>query len=248
MEEKEFFKKVDSFLQEKKDREIFKEIEHFHKKRIEKLKKNETPVSFISERGKIILHFIPFESYLFPKHYDLSVYKDQGLVLKPMFTTGHQQIYNFDGLLRCQIRSDRKSLSYVQLYTTGIIEAVEGYSLDPEVPLISIFRVEKEICDKTKEYLEIQKQLGVKPPIIFYLTLLGTKKHLIEYGTRDSYNRLFEGIRYIDREDLYLPKIIMKKFDIIPEKELKTTFDRIWNASGHSRSLDYDDKGEFKAK
>ena len=45
MEEKTL-KKIGAFLDKWEEKETFKKIDEFHKKRIEKLKKNETPFPF----------------------------------------------------------------------------------------------------------------------------------------------------------------------------------------------------------
>ena len=236
-------KKIESFLEEGKKGKIFDKIEEFHDERIKTLKNNETPKPF-PEGGKIILHLIPLESFLFLKHYDLSIYKGQILALKPMRFDSLDQTYNFDGLLHFE-RRDKKCLAYVQIYVNGIIESVDSYYLGVEDKVLFILEIEERIMSTTKEYLKFQKELGIKPPIIFYLALLGTKDFLIRYGHIDEQ---FNNINPVDREDLILPKIIIDEFDVLLEEKLKTSFDRIWNACGYPRSFHYNEKGEFIAR
>lgn len=240
MEEKTL-KKIGAFLDKWEEKETFKKIDEFHKKRIEKLKKNETP---FPEGGKIAIHLIPFESFNSPRHYDLSAYNGNYETLKSIKSFPFDQTYNFDGLLYFIMNANEKCLYYVQIYINGIIEVVDGYHLGAGKKVIYTLDMEKEIMDFTKECLLFQKKLGVNPPIFLCLTLLGAKNFSIPEKEHDPFSK----IRPIDREDLLLPKIRIEKFDIIPEKILKANFDRIWNACGHPRCLDYNEKGEFKAK
>lgn len=240
MEEKTL-KKIGLFLDNWKEKGIFKKIDEFHKAQIEKLKKNETPIPFL-EGGKVVIHLIPVESFGPQKHYDLSPYKDHPQTLRPMKYQAYDQIYNFDGMLYFSQGANNKCIDYVQVYINGIVEAVDGYYLLPEKKILPILSLERTIIESTKEYLLFQKELGVKVPIIFYLSLLGARDFSIKPISNDIFNRS----RAIEREDLSFPKIIIKKFDIVVEKFLKTNFDRLWNACGYPGSSYYDDKGERK--
>lgn len=239
MEEK-ILKKIETFLAERKEKEIFQEIDNFHEERIKRLIKNETPLPF-REGGKIVFHMIPFESFYSPKHYDLSAYKDKSQILKVLRgVQEYTQTYNFDGLLYSIIGRGDKCFGYVQVYTSGLIEAVNGYYLTIEKKILYMLDIEKEIISNTGEYLLFQKELGINPPIIFYLTLLGTKGFSMPHDRIDP----FTTTHPIDREDLGLPKIIIEKFDIAPEEILKINFDRIWNACGYPGSEYYDKNGK----
>ena len=60
-------------------------------------------------------------------------------------------------------------------------------------------------------------------------------------------SRFFEGeSRIIDRDILQLPEAIVETYDARPEIILKPAFDAIWNACGFAKSLNYDEKGEWK--
>jgi hypothetical protein len=244
MEEKRLLERIKSVLEEQKENEVLNDIEQFYKERIEGLKNNVTPRPF-AEGGKIILHIIPVESFKVSKHYDLSVSKGRVAITAPLKFHSYSQIYNFEGLLCFSEGADGKCLDYVQVYANGIIEAVEGYHLKPGEKKLYIRGIEEQIIACTKEYSNYQKQLGLNPPVVLYLTLLGTKGFTIEHGSRykDAYKTY-----PIEKEDLYLPKIILNRFGFVSEKILKTSFDRIWNACGYPRSLDYDPKGEWVEK
>jgi len=227
------------------EKNIVEKIECYQKERIENIKNNETTKPLI-EGGKIIIHLIPFESVVDPKHYDFSSYNGQTLVLKPMRFNSLDQEYNFDGLLHFEIGSEKKCLAYVQAYVDGKIEAVDCYYLGVERKKeLFIFDIENRLVSATEEYLKFQKDLGVELPIAFRLSMVGTKDFMIKYGNIDDY---FHNIHPIHREDLILPTIIIENFDIPVERLLKISFDRVWNACGYPRSFHYDAKGKWIKK
>jgi len=229
------------------EKDILKEIEDFHEERIKKLKNNETPKHF-PEGGKTVLHLIPMESISEPKEYEISAIQQKAKdLLQPMFAKGkaYYEAYNFDGLLNFLSAKDGTCLSYIQLYRSGIIETVEAFYFTREEKNIPIYTIEQEIILKTENYLSFQKEMGILPPVVCYLTLLSVKGYSISDRSIDIH---FLDIHPFDREDLILPKIIMKDFEIDTGEIFKISFDRIWNACGYPRSFQYNEKGEFIAK
>lgn len=226
------------------EKEIREKVEEFHSERIEKLTNNETPIPSF-ESGKIVIHLIPFETFASPKHCDLSGYKGEILALNPLTFQDLDQMYDFDGMLHFELREDRKCSAYVHAYFNGIIEAVDCIYLGLEQKELFIFDIEERIIRRTKEYIAFQKKLGIEPPVVFYLGMLGAKDFLIKYGNVDE---TFDNIHPIDRNDLILPKVTIESSDASIEDLLKTNFDRIWSACGYSRSFHYDEKGNWKEK
>lgn len=250
MEEKETLEKIVSFLEARKEKEIFDKIEAFHDKRIDMIKKNDTSIP-LREGVKTVLHLIPFNSFVSPKNYDLSKFHRKYLELKPLRDSGCFQTYDFDGLIHFHEVTENKSFGYVQLFTNGIIEAVSVRSLesvkrtDMSLP---IYVLEKKIVDKLKEYLLFLKEkLNVELPIIFYLSLLEVEKCTI-FSPDPSLEIDDEKIHNFGIKILNFSKIIIDTFDIVPEKILKTTFDKLWNAAGHPRSFHYNEKGQWIEK
>lgn len=229
------------------EKEFINEIEKFHKERISKLKDNETPKSF-REGGKIVIHLIPLDSFRNPKDYDLSIFaKEINTFLLPMLVENkeHSQEYNYDGVLDFISGTDDKCLSYVQLYRTGMIEAVEGLFLRPEIVNIDIYQIEQEIILRTEDYISLQKAIGIEPSLIYYLALLGVKGHTMEVNSIDTQAL---NVHPFDRDDLILPRITIGNFNINAKEILRLSFYRIWNACGYPRSFQYNEKGEFIAK
>lgn len=250
MEEKEALEKIISFLKERKEKGIFEKIEAFHDKRIKKIERNDASVP-LCEGAKIVLHLIPFNSFVSPKNYDLSQFYGKYLELKPLRDSVCLQTYDFDGLIHFHDITENKSFGYVQLFTNGIIEAVSVRSLESlertnmSLPIIVL---EKQIVTKLKEYLLFLKEkLKVELPIIFYLSLLEVEKCTILRPDPSLYFEAEETHNF-GRKILNFSKIIIATFNIVPEKILKTTFDKLWNAAGYPRSFHYNEKEQWIEK
>lgn len=259
-EQKEAFEKIVSFLEERKGEKIFEKIEVFHSKRIDELEKNDVSVP-LRKGVKTVLHLIPFNSFVSPKNYDLSKFYGKYLELKPLRDSEYSQTYDFDGLIHFNKKIENESFGYVQLFTNGIIEAVsirlfKSLEITNTINKITymslpIIVLEKQIVAKLKEYLLFLKEkLKVDLPIIFYLSLLEVEKCIIlrPDPTFNFEDFEIEELHNFDIKILNFPKIIIDRFDIVPEKILKATFDRLWNAAGYPRSFHYNDAGEWIKK
>ena len=240
----ETLKKIEEFLKDRKEEEILKRIESFHNDRIDKIKNNKISTVLI-EGPKAVFHLIPMSSYYSQKTYDLLIFFNEMEALKPLGGSIAPQTYNFDGLLHYT-----ESSSYVQLFIDGTIEALGVYPLVPSqennIKKLRIISLENDIVNRLSEYLLFQKErLGIEPPMIFYLSLLGVKEYTIHYNELDY--ACFNTHNF-DEDFLDLPKILIENFDIDPKKELKSNFDRIWNAAGYPRSYHYDDNGNWEER
>ena len=60
-------------------------------------------------------------------------------------------------------------------------------------------------------------------------------------ATRD----MFRGGRRIDRDHLILPDRLAESLGLDAAALLRPSFDQVWNACGHDRSLNYDEKGNW---
>jgi len=226
--------------------EVFEEIKEFHRERLDKLRINETPKPCY-EGGKIVLHLIPKDSFLDQYKFDISALPREAVdLLTPFYSEGlaFSRSYNFNGLLNFILAKDKKCISYVQLYRNGTIEAVDAFYLTREEKNIPIYRIEQEIILKADLYLQLQKGMGINPPIICFLALLGAKG----YEITDDSIRISLEIHPFDEEDLVLPKIVIENLDEDLKKIFKTSFDRIWNACGYPRSFQYNEKGKFEPR
>lgn len=221
---------------------ITERIRNFRQDRISKILANETPIP-LYENAKIVLHLIPIISFNPAQTYDISKVASHPESMPPIRSGGYYR-YNLDGFLTYSQDQEGKSRSYVQLFKNGIIEAVEAFLLRPRGarPTIPSITFEKELIKSFADYLYTLKTLGVEPPIFIFLNLLGVKGYSMGI---DTWKYDIDEVYTIDRDIMLLPEVTIESYDNVPEKVLKPCFDSIWNACGFSRSLNYNDKGEW---
>ena len=223
-------------------------IKRFREERIASLYANETPVPFI-KTAKMILHLIPLVFSNPSISYDIEKARANAQFFLPLrFSSGSTVTmrYNLEGLL--SFATDAKSglaFSFTQLYRNGVMEIVDGSTLEPsgnknEIPSISY---EEVLISMLPRYLSGLQNLLVEQPIIIFLTLVGVKGYFMAtdiFSTQKSYS--------IDKDILLLPETIIDTYDAKAEQVLKPAFDAIWNSCGFAKSLNYNEKGEWKPK
>ena len=226
---------------------ITERIRRFREDRISNIFANETPVPFC-DTAKIVLHLIPIISFNPAQSYDIDKIASNPGKMMPMSCHGWNHRYNLDGFLTYSVSEEERSSSYVQLFKNGIIEAVEGLTLDPHYTngKLSIpIGYEGELIRSLPDYLSILKTLNVELPIFIFMTLVGVKGYSMTIDKRKCW---IGEVHTIDRDILLLPEIVIESYDVIAEDILRPCFDSIWNACGFSRSLNYDDTGEWVGK
>jgi hypothetical protein len=221
---------------------ITERIRNFRTARISKILANETPVPFY-DNPKIVLHLIPIISFKPSQAYDISMVASGKLKLLPVYCSGWNDRYNLEGFMSYSWNKDKGSHSYVQLFRSGIIEAVEGLLLEPhgEQRLIPSIAYERELLHSLTEYLSVLKALNVEPPIVLFLTLLGVKGYSMGLSSRYEIDEIYK----IDRDMLSLPEVIIENHDEAADRILKPCFDSVWNACGFSGDFYYNDEGKW---
>lgn len=227
---------------------ITERIRNFRLDRISKIFSNETPVPFY-DNAKIVLHLIPIISFNPAQSYDIDKIASHSGSMLPIYSGGWNHRYNLDGFLTYSPYSrggEEKTDSYVQLFRNGIIEAVEGQSLQPhgDKLIIPSTAYEKALIKSFADYLSILKTLDVEPPIFIFLTLLGVKGYSMAVSSRFPFATGYT----IDRDILQIPEIVIESYDISAQKVLHPIFDTVWNACGFPRDLYYNENGEWAPK
>lgn len=252
-------KTVGVFQKEKKDIEgeelknafnltnIRKEkIKNFRENRILKIFSNETPLPF-NEAAKIVLHLVPILSLNSDKRYNLRKISITPSKLPPLNNNGFTHKYDLEGFLTYSNDEMGKTYSYVKLYNNGILEAVEGKYLNPKQNdgqlLIRGSAYENALIKSLSVYLSALKVLGVKLPIFVLLTLVGIRGYSMFVGEK-IFN--IPGNTGINRDNLFIPEVIIENYPAAPEEVLKPCFDTLWNAFGFPGSPNYDNTGKRK--
>ncbi len=220
---------------------ITEEVKNFRIDRISQLLSNNTPIPF-RDKAKIVLHFIPLES--FNPSFQFDIKQVNSAQLRPMYCMGWNDRINLEGFLTYSQNTNGESYSYVQLYRNGIIEIVNGSILkdDAEEKYIPSIAYEKEILETVKSYIEFMKNQDIPTPVVMCLTLIGVKDFKISDQKRSFTHETFK----IDKEILQLPEIIIETYeDINILKMLKPIFDLIWNSCGYEGSLNFSEDGNW---
>lgn len=226
---------------------IVERIKLFRSERIGKIIANEAPLT-LSGTAQIILHIAPLISFDSEQiFFDVSQLLKETGIIKPIYASGWNYRINFDGLLSYKQTTEKnKYSSYVQIFRNGIIEAVDENILRPTTEgTLSIpgLGFEREVFGQLSRSFSILKILGISPPLFIMLSLFGVSGYIMTF--QDS---IFSHQNLpIDRDELIIPEIYVEDIDESPSKILKPIFDSVWNAAGWKGSINYDDKGNWKA-
>lgn len=182
---------------------------------------------------KIILDLIPRAAL------DESYSIDVALLERPLWALfgGGSWRYNFEG--RIAYSSTPEGIdSYVQVFHSGIIEAVKIF---PRRNQIGSASIERNLIEATDSYLKAQQKLEVSPPVAILLALTGVRGCELVPG-----ERFYSLDRYpFDRDELFIPPVILESFPDNVGTAMRPVFDRIWQAAGVPRCMHYGDDGEW---
>ena len=216
-------------------------IQRFRADRLAKIVAGETPVS-LNAGPKIALHLVPFEAFGRGRGFDL-VLTDLQPELPPICAQAFTHRYNIDGLLTFEPAGDRSvAYSYVQLFRSGIIEAVDIGIIQAREKSLSI-GYEEELLIYMKRYLLYMKKLGITTPVFIMLSFLGVRGYIM--GGVNNFSRGRRGQDPIDRDSLVIPEVLLETFDKDPAEVMRPAFNAVWNASGWPRSMNYDENGKW---
>jgi hypothetical protein len=220
-------------------------IRAFRAERIMKIVADDGAVS-LGSGPKTILHLVPFAAFAPGVSFNVSLFPDITALLPPIGPGSNvTHRLNFDGIVTYSFRDEktRGPYSYVQLFRSGAIEAVEGrrikdYDGDKLIPGTSW---EDEILKALSPYVGFVSTLGVQPPIAIMLSLIGVQGYSMHTGFGlDKGNP-------IDRDILLVSDLLVETFDgFDPGKVMRPAFDAVWNAAGLSQSLSYDKDGQWR--
>jgi hypothetical protein len=93
--------------------------------------------------------------------------------------------------------------------------------------------------------LNALRDWGITPPYFVMASLVGIKRYII--GVEGA--SWLDGLHPIDRDVLLLPDIIIEdESDTNVHSILRPAFDALWQSSGLSGSMNYDNEGNWKPR
>jgi hypothetical protein len=165
----------------------------------------------------------------------------------PIRATGWNHRFNLDGFLTySQYRVDQPADSYLQVFRSGIFEAVAtGLMLQREGNLlIPAPALEGKLLESLRKYLALAKGLGVSMPMVIMLSMQGVKSYRIWFRS-DWYD--YGQMHAIDRDTLLLPDVLLEDFSTLADVAMKPIFDALWQAGGLAGCQHYNEKGGWNA-
>lgn len=224
----------------------FKRAIHLHE-RLEKFRRmrvqtiqfegKERPID-LDGTAKIFLHILPF----FSEDYFLDFSKKEIFELTqsifPLNDNGYNFRLNFDG------RLIYTKNSYVQIFRDGSVEYCDNTRFRPrridgeDVGVIDGKIFENDILRCTEKIIQLYDSVGLKLPIMVYITIVSVKGHIMYNNGPLDYRKL------IDKDNLYFPGLIIENTMIDIAEKFKPIFDILWNAAGIPSSINYDANGK----
>jgi hypothetical protein len=222
-------------------------LRSFRIERLSMIASGQTPVTLPDKTPRFVLHILPVSTFDSRVSVDLSTVNLSYDNLQPICARSWRQRHNFDGYLSYGELSEGEPYTYLQLFRTGGIEAVEAHILtdyrgnNPSLP--GEF-YEKELLDALARFISLQKQMGVVPPLVVMLSILGVSGYVMDVGDRWYEQRVRSQL--IDRDDLLLPEALVESFEEDLAYIMKPIFDAVWNAAGWPHSMNYNEEGQWK--
>jgi hypothetical protein len=91
-------------------------------------------------------------------------------------------------------------------------------------------------------YLALLRRLGVEPPVRVFLTLIGVAGHSFPIW---NVRMLHQGAPRVREDIINLRGPALDSFEVAVPRAFRQLFDRLWNAFGYPRCLDYDEDGAW---
>lgn len=228
--------------------ELSERIKSFRSQRIFDIKSGETPKQLNDASSFFAIHIIPMSAF----STSFSIGSEKLLSLRnaqhansfcPLYASGWSYRINLDGVVAYS-HSGETIRNYTQLYRDGRIEAIETTILnkrtDQEKMFLPMAALENMIMQYTEKMLGLLSGFEFQPPFYIYLSFIGVKG----FTVLEPPSRILDQ-EPITQDDLFLPEIIIESFSDNLHHKFRPIFDMIWNAAGISRSLDFDEEGNF---
>jgi hypothetical protein len=193
-----------------------------------------------------VLHVIPFKPSDAGERFDaiVSSFHKRG-ALQPVFSSSvYTSQCNSDGyLIHSGLTASGSVGSYLQVFRNGALESVNTFARrDPAIHPKRIPSLETEIqlLKRIPQYFDLLKHIGVQPPVVLGLSLIGVEGYSMEIPVVAAPVRIHRNPR-IKNDTLFLPDVVAETFQCCLGKAFKPAFDAMWRAAGWEGSIFYDD-------
>jgi hypothetical protein len=228
----------------------------FHAERIIKVAGRELPLRLVPNAPVILLHVIPYSAFDLGRSLSLVEVEEQWQHFPPVGRSRPQNwAINFDGFLglpNTEVTDHEgnpaEQHAYVQVFQSGIVEGV-GEAPHGADEVIKTNELESYIVSYSWKYATSLSMLGVEPPFLVLVSLLGVGNNTFLCGHEFDFRRAVPA--RADRDNYYLIESIL---NITPPdrsecaKALRLTLDHLANLAGMPRAPTFDDAGNYLQK
>jgi hypothetical protein len=231
---------------------LITKINSFKNERILSILDGNAPAP-ISQKGNVILHFIPFDSFNPMREANIKMLQEKSDNLGLLHWKGWNTKYNLNGYLLYSPATNKENLSYdyTQIFRNGSIEAVDGllfsaHEVSAHFPKknIPIYAFEESVLHYFTKAIDYFRSINIQPPVYFSISLINVLGYSIPENN-PFYSAVW-GKSVIDTDIVKLPESIINDFDIKPESVLRPMYDIIYNACGQEKSNNFDEEGNFR--
>ena len=217
-------------------------IRRWRDERLGRIVAGDGPI-LLASSAYLVLHLIPLGSFADHWRFDVKSLGANIVNLPPLGSRGWNNRYNVDGLLTFHPNGGKPdhAFSYAQLFRSGRVEALDGFLIGESNGERGFYaqEAEKSVLTGTEKYLSALNSLGVEPPIVFLLSVLGAKGVYIAVSSGHSMRTQHS----IDRDVLLLPDVLIEEYACDLAQALRPSFDAMWNACGYAGSPSYGPTG-----
>ncbi len=236
---------------------VGEKIENFINKRIIEIQTGTLPVSvdIAQNRGKILLHIIPFDSLSWRNEVvsplrAREILRRNSQCLAPLwYSSWWNDTINYEGymLYYSSEFSNENNLAYTQIYRNGIMEWLNTYiiaeRMDNSQPIrrIPTKWFEEEMMESIKQYLQFLKILDIQTPVYIGLTLLDVKWCSLGVPA----GRISTRSTTIEKDILQLWSFVLEDYESSYLPDLRHLFDRLWQTCGYLGSMYFNEKWDW---
>jgi len=209
----------------------------FRIERIAKIVSGDAPIPLGSD-AKMVTHILPISAFTGRTAIDLNVIWRDTSPLVGLVGHGGTPSFNIDGVWLGSHQANGSR--YVQTFRDGSIEIVSDFSEEASKRLsLPCPAFERIVSTQLRHAKLLYHAIGVVPPIVITLTMIGMKGWQISTNGDRSRGAF-------DRDPVFVPELVLETFGGRNQDEIRPLLDCVWNAAGSPCSPNYDAHGHRK--
>ncbi|MBY0579946.1 MAG: ATP-binding protein [Burkholderiales bacterium] len=213
---------------------IAERIRAFRASRLAQIGGDETPVKMDKGIAKLVFHVVPLSAFTGHDAIDIDTSQDILRRLPPLGASGYSFRLNLDGHVNYTGDGVNPARAYVQVFRSGIIEAVEGIAPWENELTIWPAHFEPSLVKALSLYLQFLYGMEVEPPFFIFLSLIGVSGYRFRLP-----QRYFLHNPVSDRDSIILPEAVVSNFETLSQETLIPLFKMLWNSFGLSREQNF---------